>query len=356
MEIYEEWVDRWKGLLISLVVLGHTVGVAGHFAQGAAKELLVYVFKVIYCFHMPAFFCVAGYLWRMKTEESWMAFFARKFKRLIVPYLVFSFLSGVVYYVMSGAFSASVHGATDAYYVNKGETPTVVGLLISIVHAGGWPDNGVFRGNSVLWFLPAMFTVCVLYRLLDRWSRSWWGQLVLAFCFLIGSFYVPESMPWGLSRAVYYLPFVIMGRWILPKVMHPKFNRAWVIFMLGVIYLALCWMTPNAYCRHLHLSWHVAFVALALLGCQVSVLMAKGMDVRFLAGLGLSSIGIMLMHKYIILAVGMKLPFVRALYASSLPISIAVTGLVAALALMVSWAMTRVIEWYVPEILGGRRK
>lgn len=80
------------------------------------------------------------------------------------------------------------------------------------------------------------------------------------------------------------------------------------------------------------------------------------MDVRFLAGCGMASIGIMLMHKYIILAVGMKLPFVRTLYASSLSVSIAVTGAVAVLALVVSWMMTRMIERYVPEILGGRRK
>lgn len=352
----EDWIDRWKGLLIALVVLGHAVGVACHFAQGTTREVFVYAFKVIYCFHMPAFFCVAGYVWRTRSEEGWLDFCGKKFRRLIVPYLVFSFFSGFIYYVMSGAFSAAVHGATDAYYAKMGGVPTVGGLLLSIIHAGGKPDNGVFCGNSVLWFLPAMFTVCVLYRFLDRWIRKVWGQLALALCFLIGGFYVPEGMPWGLSRAIYYLPFVVAGRWILPKVMFPQLNRDWAILLLGVIYLSLCLITPNAYCRHLYLSWRVAFFALALFGCWVSALVARKMGARLLVGWGLSSIGIMLMHKYIILAVGMKLPFVRTLYASSLPVSIAVAGGVAALALMVSWAMTRVIEWYVPEILGGRRK
>lgn len=352
----EEWIDRWKGLLIALVVLGHAVGVACHFAQGTTKEVFVYAFKVIYCFHMPAFFCVAGYVWRTKADESWMGYCRKKFRRLIVPYLVFSFLSGVIYYVMSGAFSAAVHGATDAYYAKMGGAPTVGGLLLSIVHAGGRPDNGVFCGNSVLWFLPAMFTVCVLYRFLDRWIRNMWGQLVVAFCLLIVSFNIPGRMPWGLSKAIYYLPFVIVGRWILPKVMVPQLNRVGVILMLGVIYFGICWITPNAYCRHLYLSWRVVFFALALFGCWVSALVVRKMGARLLVGLGMASMGIMLMHKYIILAVGMKLPFVRTLYASSLPVSIAVTGLVSALALMVSWAMTRAIGRYCPEVLGGRRK
>lgn len=349
----EEWIDRWKGLLIALVVLGHAVGVACHFAQGTTKEVFVYAFKVIYCFHMPAFFCVAGYVWRTKADESWMGYCRKKFRRLIVPYLVFSFLSGVIYYVMSGAFSAAVHGATDAYYANMSGVPTVGGLLLSIIHAGGRPDNGVFCGNSVLWFLPAMFTLCVLYRLIDCWLRSMWGQLVVALGCLIGSFYVPGEMPWGLSEAIYYLPFVIVGRWILPKVMFPNLNCVWAISMLGTAYLTLCWITPNAYSRHVYLSWRVAFFVLALLGCWVGALMARRMDARFLVGWGFSSLGVMLMHKYIILAVGMKLPFVRALYASSLLVSVAMTGAIAALALIVSWAITRVIERYVPEILGG---
>lgn len=352
----EDWIDRWKGLLIVLVVMGHVVGVACHFAQGTAKEFFIYVYKVIYCFHMPAFFCVAGYLWRTKAEESWIGFCRKKFRRLIVPYLVFSFLSGVIYYVMSGAFNAAVHGATDAYYANMSGVPTVGGLLLSIIHAGGMPDNGVFCGNSVLWFLPAMFSICVLYRFVDCLIRSMWGQLVVALCFLIGSFYVPGNMPWGLSKASYYLPFVIAGRWILPKVMFPKLNRVWAISALGVVYLVLCWITPNAYCQRLHLSWRMAFFVLALLGCWVGALAASRMDARILVGWGISSIGIMLMHKYIILAVGMKLPFVRALYASSMQTSIAMTCAIAALALVVSWAMTRVIERYIPEILGGQRK
>lgn len=354
--MHEEWVDRWKGLLIALVVLGHSVGVAGHFAQGTTKEFFVYAYKVIYCFHMPAFFCVTGYVWRTKSGERWKDFCWKKFKRLVIPYFVFAALSGVVYYLMSGAFGASVHTATDTYYAKMGSQPTICGLLLSVVHAGGLPVNGVFKGNSVLWFLPAMFVVCVLYRFLDRWIRSMWWQLVVALGCLIGSFYVPGGMPWGLTAAIYYLPFVVVGRWILPKVMFPKLNRVWTIPMLGAAYLAVCWMTPNAYWRNLYLSWRVAFFAIAMLGCWVSALMARRLDVRLLVGWGLSSIGIMLMHKYIILAVGMKLSFVRALYASSLPTSIAVTGVIASLALMASWAMTRAIGRYIPEILGGRRK
>lgn len=352
----EDWVDRWKGLLICLVVLGHAVGMGCHFAQGLTKESLVYMYKAIYCFHMAAFFCAVGYVWRTRADESLMEFFRKKISRLIVPYLAFAVLSGVIYYLASGASGAAVHHATDAYYAKRTELPTIGGLLLSIVHAGGWPDNGVIRGNSVLWFLPAMFSVCILYRCLDRGIPNAKGQLALTPLFLIVSAYVPFRLPWGLSFSAYYLSYVIVGRWILPKIMDCRWLRFLPVFLLGVAYLAACWLMPNAICQRSNPYWKVCFFLLGALGCWVSALVSKKCDFRFLSNLGLSSLGIMLTHKYIILAVGMKLPFVRSLYASSLLVAMLSIGMLTLLALLVSCGLSKIIERYVPELLGGCRK
>lgn len=349
----EDWIDRWKGLLIALVVLGHAVGVASHFAHDATKELLDYVFKVIYCFHMPAFFCVVGYVWRMKADEGWMSFCRKKFLRLMVPYLVFAVLSGAVYYLTSGAFRAAVHGATDAYYARMSEMPTVGGLILSIVHAGGWPGNGVFRGNSVLWFLPAMFTVCVMYRSLDQLLAGMWSQLVLAMVFLVGSFYVPRGLPWGLSRASYFLPFVIVGRWIFPKLMDWRGWRNWMIPFLCTAYFVVCLVTPNAYYLNTHPAWRIVFFMIAVFGSWVSALVVRKIRFGILARFGLASLGIMLIHKYAILVVGMKVSFVRSLYANSEFVAALTTVLVSLFALFVSFGVTNALERYFPKFLGG---
>lgn len=352
----ETWIDQWKGVLIVLVILGHAIGVAGHFAQGLTKEILDLGFKAIYCFHMPAFFCVVGYVWRTREDELFGTFCKKKFRRLIVPYLIFCLLGGIVYYWASGAFNSVVCSVTDDYYARIGETPTVVGLLLSVVHAGGWPDNGVFRGNSVLWFLPAMFTVCVMYKCLDLWVRDKRIQLVLALLSLIWSFYVPEGLPWGLSTALYYLPFVIVGRWILPRFVSCLGNNTWLVFLLSLVYLFVCWITPNAYCRNIHLTWRLGFFAIATLGCLVSASVTIKINVRILANFGLSSLGIMLLHKYVILTVGMKVPYVRSLYACTTPVAIGVVVALTILAVMASYGLTKIIERYRPEFLGGWRK
>ena len=46
----EFWIDRWKGLLILLVVLGHVVGGGGNLARGETSTVLLGIWKFIYLF------------------------------------------------------------------------------------------------------------------------------------------------------------------------------------------------------------------------------------------------------------------------------------------------------------------
>lgn len=352
----EEWIDRWKGLLISLVVLGHAVGVAAHFAHGMTREMFVFLYKAIYCFHMPAFFCVTGYVWRRKDGEGLQAFCWKKFKRLIVPYLIFATISAVIYYFTSGAFGTAVHNATDVYYAKKGTMPTALGLFLSIVHAGGWPNSGVFRANSVLWFLPVMFALCVSYRCIDEWIPNVRVQIFLAVVSLVGGHYIPRNLPWGISLLPYYLPFLVVGRLCGPKLMASAQGGIGQVVVIGILYFVLCWITPNAYLKTQHLSWRVCFALLALLGVYFSAIVAREVKVRFLLSLGVSSLGIMLMHKYVILALGMKVPIIRSYYDGHMFMAMIVVVGVSSAALLLSYGMTGLVERYCPEALGGRHK
>ena len=61
--MHHKWIDRWKGLLILLVVFGHAVGAAGNLAYGDTADVLLRIRYFIYLFHMPAFFIFAGVCW-----------------------------------------------------------------------------------------------------------------------------------------------------------------------------------------------------------------------------------------------------------------------------------------------------
>lgn len=67
------WVDVLKGLAILTVVYGHN----------AADKAFVY------CFHMPLFFLLAGFLFSPKPI---MVYIHRSILRLLVPYMSFLLL------------------------------------------------------------------------------------------------------------------------------------------------------------------------------------------------------------------------------------------------------------------------
>jgi fucose 4-O-acetylase-like acetyltransferase len=98
-----DFIDAVKGILILLVVLGHVIGgQINQIGQGGGRLLQLTV-DVIYLFHMPAFFFIAGMVWRDRDEPI-TSFLAKKFHRLIVPYFFWGFVSLVVYTILEDKF------------------------------------------------------------------------------------------------------------------------------------------------------------------------------------------------------------------------------------------------------------
>ena len=68
-----DWLDIAKGIAIALVIVGHTV------------DSLSPVRQVIFSFHMPLFFILAGYTFRVKPMRALVTTSAQ---RLLVPYVL----------------------------------------------------------------------------------------------------------------------------------------------------------------------------------------------------------------------------------------------------------------------------
>lgn len=308
------WIDGWKGLLILLVVVGHAVGGAAHMTIGCARDVCEFVYKVIYFFHMPAFFWVVGLCWRPRME-SFCTFAQRRARRLLFPYLVFGVVSALLFVVGGGAESLQKETA-DSYYTTMGYGNWIQ-PLIALLHGGGWPHGEGFRCNSVLWFLPAMFTVSCAYFVLDKYVKTRLPQLVIASASLLSMFLIDHfhlhGLPLGLSVLPLYLPFVIFGRWIrfenLPTVCGrwPALTCGWCWFFL------LVWLVPNRYCGVHHYGWYLAFLMLTFVGIGLSLQTARSLSrggLLLFSAMGLGSMGIMLMHKFIVLGLQLKVPLV----------------------------------------------
>lgn len=85
-----EYLDIAKAICIVLVVIGH-------FNPSTAPEGWFTAVNVIYTFHMPLFMFVSGFLFsKTYRPQPYLEFVSRKFKHLMVPYLLTSvFIIGI---------------------------------------------------------------------------------------------------------------------------------------------------------------------------------------------------------------------------------------------------------------------
>lgn len=310
------WIDAWKGMLILLVVFGHAAGGIYHFAGGHARNVLGIAFKTIYLFHMPAFFFVAGYLWRRHDDRSLDACLKERIRRLVIPYLFWGFVSAFVFVALIVFAGIRVQGS-DGYYSTRMFDFALWRPFVSILHAGGWPNGEGFRCNSVLWFLPCMFTVLTAYDCLDRLLCSIDARRYHAFfntalavgCAVIAAllrFNKFGFLPWGLSRAPFFIIFFAFGR-LVPKASSDGSMHVgrWTVFCGWLILILAAWRYPDLACSYVSLGWFLCSIALAVFGCLLSMWTAEyflsGRCADVLSFLGVSSLAIMILHKFIMM-------------------------------------------------------
>lgn len=83
------WFDNIKGILIFLVVFGHLIETFRHWEF---NESVLYLYNVIYAFHMPLFIIVSGYFFRPNKPE--------RIIQLGLVFFIWQFLNGIVSYYL----------------------------------------------------------------------------------------------------------------------------------------------------------------------------------------------------------------------------------------------------------------
>lgn len=89
-----EWLDSLKGFAIFLVVVGHVI--LGYIRAETFTEYqwsLQFVYDVIYSFHMPLFFLISGFLYKLtwaRKNTGLLKKIFNKFLNMVPMYLLFS--------------------------------------------------------------------------------------------------------------------------------------------------------------------------------------------------------------------------------------------------------------------------
>lgn len=135
----EKWISIYKGILIILMVLGHTTTIFG---------------KYIYTFHIAAFFMISGYLFKDSTE-NFLSYLKRKFKSLMMPYFAYVLALTVIAMLFSSIF--------DCFYQNQIDASN---LYLFAKHFSTVDLAGA------LWFLPVLFFTEIGYKLLFELLKS----------------------------------------------------------------------------------------------------------------------------------------------------------------------------------------
>ncbi len=170
------WIDYGKVIAIFLVVLTHVL------SEGDAQWLQD-VNKVGCSVHVPFFFFISGYLFRVK-EDNFGKYCMDSFKSLLLPYIFFNVVSAVLVYRLV-AHDVFVLGISD-FLLGKGHS---------------------FAGPA--WFLVTLFAVRLFAFFLHKIQKGFFVWLLVLLGIVVVM--VLPFIPFGISSGLFALPLFRLG-------------------------------------------------------------------------------------------------------------------------------------------------
>lgn len=198
------WIDSLKGILMMLVVLGHTIQYI--FVDSFDNN---HVWNYIYSFHMPAFMAVSGWLsYRVGGGKNRLSIIIRRFQQLIVPYFAWE----MIYRLLNGNLSGEslIKIFTHPYY----------------------------------WFLWVLFFIIVTFQFGDWLSVKYKIKqeiiIILLGLMFTAIMVIGEVRIFGFQFIAYYYVFYILGYYIHK---YPKFllSSNFCLIVMVVIWAIMAW-------------------------------------------------------------------------------------------------------------------
>lgn len=168
--------DFAKGLLITLVVIGHAIQVL-HGGNYTSNPLYIF----IYSFHMPAFIFISGYFAMKSMQMSFYDMLKTRIVRLLIPAIIWSI-------VRFG-------------FVNRLEIDEK-GLM-----------QAMYNSCRGIWFLYCLFALYIIGNLVWKTKHRWLTATVIA---IVGI----ASLPY----------------WPIDTIKHFQIFRQWPLFAIGLLW------------------------------------------------------------------------------------------------------------------------
>ena len=303
----EDWIDRWRGLLMLCIVAFHVAGALLPACTGEPKDSLTFFADQLATFHTRGFFVIAGMLWHPRS--GFLEFLRRKVKRLLVPYFVFGFVWALMFAILGNRFCAMATTDTQAC------TLTFWKPFVSVLLADGWPDGVGFRVINVLWFLPCLFLVEIIYFWIDRiMPNKYWQIVLLPVCFSINGFVFKPDIFWCLNLVPRFIACFILGRVMF---CNEQIKIARVVKILSAILLFILVCHPRLISQISTVfglgQW--SDFTRGMLGVAACAALAQALPSGMLGVVGRSTIGILVTHKVFVMLMQLTRIHIQSEYA-----------------------------------------
>lgn len=316
------WIDWSKAIAIYLVVLGHLVSDRG-------SEGMLHNF--IYAFHMPFFFFISGYLFRVK-EDNLKDLLKRIWKSLILPYICLNLISDIF--------------LAPTWYLSR--TWPVKELFLFLT-ADGHGEPGP------TWFLICLAWVWIAAWYLLRLPRKYQYTILIG-CAIV-AYYFPYQLYWRIDTAAMVLPFFMVGNYYKGKKIvqiRGGTSRVLVFLLLLALTIGFVYMNgytccyPRTFGNHPLLYYPEAFTGIAMLIAFSQLL--DNFTCRFLQVLSTGTIAIMGLHGITVLYLRTILNHLGIVLSFNLPEKV-VFSLIVVIALYypILW-----LHRYFPQAMGNR--
>ncbi len=221
------WLDIARGIGIILVVLGHSVTTV--IRENSAVAMKIY--DVVYSFHMPLLFFISGTAFALRAEKykktGILPYIADKAKRLMIPYVLYSLLVYLCFYVAN-------------------LIPALASKLVSIgygkVSFTEWLYQLVSGENLYtqhLWYIYSLFIISVIAFLVVKLTGSFQriAAGALAFVFIIVLYYLNIKLGVLLWKTTYSAIWFMFGMAIGIKSEMKDRNKILLILFVPVMIL-----------------------------------------------------------------------------------------------------------------------
>lgn len=211
------YLDNAKGILIILVIVGH----AFQFIYPEYDHN--FLFRVIYSFHMPLFFCISGYLANRRKKHSFNVI-KKRFIQLLIPFVTWAFISPLIY--------------NDRWNVN-----TSLDILL-------YPNSG-------LWFLYNLFIYSAIFNIAEWLEQKFLLRHYITICFAILGLYVLMAIfhnKFNCTQLCFHIPFYTIGYYYKQILDYFKINY-WIFGCLYIITVPF-WMRvePPLFYQYINLG------------------------------------------------------------------------------------------------------